>query len=83
MKRTLPKLLTLKQAESETGIPQITLRSWIRSGGLKAVKIRGRVFLNESDFRRWLKVNTNNFNTSFGTGRSSPELARFSLKARA
>lgn len=60
MVKALPKLLTIKEASEKTGIPERTLRTWISSGdrGLPVLKIRGRVFLNQNNFRHWLQMNS-------------------------
>ena len=52
-------LLTIKKASEVTGIGEWTLRAWIRDerNGLRAVKIRRRVYLQVQELVRWLERN--------------------------
>jgi predicted site-specific integrase-resolvase len=59
MERTLPQLLTLKDASEQTGINIRTLRGWQSNDrSFPAVKIRGRVFVRKNEFNRWLRMNS-------------------------
>lgn len=59
MKRDFQKYMTVKQASEATNIMARTLRGWIeRDRSFPAVKIRGRVFVIEADFKLWLEVHS-------------------------
>ena len=56
----MPKFLTIKEASKATGIDENTIRGWVRHDkSFPAVKIRGRVFIKQNDFLRWLEINSN------------------------
>lgn len=50
-------LLTLKEASEFTRLSVHTLRNYIRSDELPAVKLKRAVRIDEDDLRKWLQLN--------------------------
>ncbi len=50
-------LLTLKEASEFTKLSMQTLRNYIRSNELPAVKLKRAVRIDENDLKQWLQAN--------------------------
>jgi len=50
-------LRTIKQLAEFIGVSDVVVRSWIQRRGLPVIKIRGRIYIQDEDYARWLEEN--------------------------
>lgn len=49
------KMFSVKELSKNIGATELTIRNWIKEGKIKAVRIGGRIFIEEKQFQNGLQ----------------------------